>query len=210
MHTTDAIRASIRISHFVARATHIRRNLLSLAVIAGVSGFSANVSAQSTTGSIFGQAGPGETITVTSSTGLTRQAEADSSGRYRIGNLPLGSYSISLSAHGNVVDRREHVTLTVNAGTEVSFASKATTSLAAMTVNANALPPIDVSSVDSRTVINAAQLAKLPLARTAEAIALLAPGAVSGSPYFDGPTGNFTTGFPLFFLAWLFYSLMGR
>ena len=28
--------------------------------------------------------------------------------------------------------------------------------------------------------------------------------------YFDGPTGNFTSGFPLFFLAWVFYSVMGR
>ena len=28
--------------------------------------------------------------------------------------------------------------------------------------------------------------------------------------YFDGPTGNFTSGFPLFFCAWLFYSVMGR
>lgn len=28
--------------------------------------------------------------------------------------------------------------------------------------------------------------------------------------YFDGPTGNFTTGFPAFFLAWLFYSVMAR
>jgi len=59
-----------------------------------------------------------------------------------------------------------------------------------VTVTANSLPPVDVSTVDSRTVITSEQLAKLPLARTAEAIALLAPGAVAGSGYFSGPTGN--------------------
>ena len=32
----------------------------------------------------------------------------------------------------------------------------------------------------------------------------------AGIYYFNGPTGNFTTGFPLFFFAWLFYSWMGR
>ena len=194
-HTTGAVLVSSRIVQRVSATTSIRRKLLSLAVIAGMGGLAFEAGAQSTTGSIFGQVNPGETVTVTSSTGLTRQATADSSGRYRVGNLPLGSYSVSLSANGNVVDKRDNVTLTVNAGTEVSFASKMTTSLEAMTVNANALPPIDVSSVDSRTVINAAQLAKLPLARTAEAIALLAPGAVAGSPYFGGPNGGSVVSF---------------
>ena len=32
----------------------------------------------------------------------------------------------------------------------------------------------------------------------------------AGIFYFNGPTGNFTTGFPAFFFAWLFYSWMAR
>jgi hypothetical protein len=32
----------------------------------------------------------------------------------------------------------------------------------------------------------------------------------AGIFYFDGPTGNFTTGFPAFFCAWLFYRWMAR
>jgi hypothetical protein len=32
----------------------------------------------------------------------------------------------------------------------------------------------------------------------------------AGIFYFDGPTGNFTTGFPAFFFAWLFYRWMAR
>ncbi len=65
-----------------------------------------------------------------------------------------------------------------------------TTNLGGVTVHANALPSIDVSQVDSRTVITSEQLAKLPLQRTAEAIATLAPGVNSGSGYFTGPNGQ--------------------
>ncbi len=62
------------------------------------------------------------------------------------------------------------------------------TSLSSVTVSANAMPAIDVSSVDARTVITSQQLAKLPLARSAEAIALLAPGVVPGYGGFTGTT----------------------
>jgi len=83
------------------------------------------------------------------------------------------------------------VQVVVNGSAEVSFASVTNArSLDSVTVSANALPSIDVTTVDSRTVITSKQLDQLPLGRTAEAIALLAPGVVSGSSYFSGPTGN--------------------
>ncbi|RDD82668.1 TonB-dependent receptor [Dyella tabacisoli] len=148
---------------------------------------------QSTTGGIFGQAEAGETVSVSNTTGLTRQVQVDDSGRYRIGNLPLGTYTVSLQKGGTTVDTRKDVNLTVNSNTEVSFASAAhAASLSAVTVTANSLPSIDVSGVDSRTVITSQQLARLPLARSAEAIALLAPGVVAGSGLFNGlgPSGG--------------------
>ncbi|MHB1059563.1 MAG: carboxypeptidase-like regulatory domain-containing protein, partial [Rhodanobacter sp.] len=147
--------------------------------------------AQATTGSIFGQvpANSGETVTVSNSSGITRQVAVDSSGRYTVGSLPLGDYTVTLQHDGQTVDTRAHVTLRVGAGTEVSFgaanAANAQT-LTAVTVQANALPTIDVTGVDSRTVITSQQLARLPLARSAEAIALLAPGVVEGSGLFMG------------------------
>jgi hypothetical protein len=163
----------------------LRRSALAAALTMGMTGV---VFAQSTTGTIFGQAEAGETVTATSSTGVSRQAVADSSGRYRITNLPVGStYTVTLQKGGNVVDTRNNVAITVNAGTEVSFASAANAqSLSSVTVTANALPAIDVSSVDSRTVVTSQQLERLPLGRSAEAIALLAPGVVQGSSYFSG------------------------
>jgi len=140
--------------------------------------------AQSTTGSIFGQApaAAGETVSATNASGLTREVAVDSSGRFQISNVPVGTYTVSLKKDGAVVDSRK-VSLAPGAGTSVTFSAE-TTSLSAVTVSANALPAIDVSSVSSSTVITAADLRKLPVQRNAESIALLAPGTVKGSGFF--------------------------
>jgi hypothetical protein len=150
---------------------------------------------QATTGSIFGQVpnAVGATVVASSASGVTRQATVDAQGRYALNSLPLGTYTVNLVRDGKVLDSRTQVSLRIGSGTEVSFAPAAggkARDLAAVSVTASALPAIDVTSVDSRTVITSEQLARLPLARSAEAIALLAPGVVAGSSYFGGPTGN--------------------
>lgn len=163
------------------------RSLLALACIMALA--SGGVAAQSTTGGITGQAQPGTTITATSDTGITRKTTVDNSGRYNINSLPVGNYTVTLQRDGATIDTRSDIHVVVNSSADVSFTA-ASKSLDAITVNATALPPIDVSTVDSRTVITSKQLDQLPLGRSAEAIALLAPGVVSGSGYFAGPTGN--------------------
>jgi outer membrane receptor protein involved in Fe transport len=168
----------------------LQRTALALALGLGFTGLAFG---QSTTGSIFGQvpAGSGETIVATSSTGVTRQVAVDADGRYNISSLPVGNYTVTLQHDGQTVDSRSNVSLRVGSGTEVSFgAGQNAQNLAAVTVQANALPTIDVTSVDTRTVITSEQLKQLPLGRSAEAIALLAPGVVGGSGFFTGPTGN--------------------
>ncbi|SDG03517.1 TonB-dependent receptor plug domain-containing protein [Dyella sp. 333MFSha] len=174
-------------------STSIRLSRISLALALALG--STVAIAQSTTGSIFGQApvAEGESVQVKSTSGVTREVAVGSDGRYTVGSLPLGSYTVSLMQGGKVVDTRSDVGLRVGSGTEVSFAAASgdATSLSSVTVSANALPAIDVSSVDARTVITSQQLAKLPLARSAEAIALLAPGVVPGySGFKSGTTGG--------------------
>ncbi|WP_213947609.1 TonB-dependent receptor [Luteibacter sp. dw_328] len=153
---------------------------------------SSGAMAQSTTGSLFGQAPAtaGASVTVTSDTGLSRDVPLDERGRYSAGQLPLGTYTVALKVDGKVVDTRQNITLKVGAGTEVSFAAAQAQSLEGITVSAAALPSIDVSTVDSRTVVTSEQLARLPLGRNSEAIALLAPGVVNNGGSFKGPTGN--------------------
>ncbi|TBR40057.1 MULTISPECIES: TonB-dependent receptor [Dyella] len=170
------------------RAYALRHTALAAALALGMTG---TAFAQSTTGNIIGQAEAGDTVTVTSATGLTRQVQVDASGRYSVNNLPVGNYSVTLQKGGAAVDTRKDVSIKVGSSTDVSFASAANaSSLSAVTVTANALPAIDVTGVDSRTVITSEQLARLPLARSAEAIALLAPGVVQGSGYFSGNLGG--------------------
>lgn len=172
----------------------MRRTALALAVAAGVT-LASPLFAQSSTGSIFGTApvAAGETVLIQSDGGLNREVPVDANGRYSATSLPLGTYKVSLKKDGAIVDSRSGVALVVGAGTQVTFAAStadSAKSLTAITVMANALPAIDVSQVDSRTVITADQLAKLPLQRSAEAIATLAPGVNQGSGYFTSTTGQ--------------------
>src|SRR6187402_467341 len=128
--------------------------------------------ALATTGSINGSvpAGANETVVVESGSGFRREAAVDARGRYAINQIPLGTYTVTLMRDGAAVDTRKDVSLRVGASTDVSFnapAAAATssdaTSLTGVTVTGTALPNIDVTSVDSRTVITSEQLAKLPL-----------------------------------------------
>ncbi|MEX1827716.1 TonB-dependent receptor plug domain-containing protein [Luteibacter sp. CQ10] len=172
----------------------LRRTLLCAAVAASLSGLAHG---QATTGRISGQApvAAGETVLIEGSNGLTREVGVDSRGRYTAEALPLATYKVSLKSGGNVVDSRDNVTLRVGATTDVSFdaatagAGNAQT-LDGVTVSAAALPKIDVASVASSTVITSADLARLPLERSAEGIALLAPGATRGISSFKGAFGN--------------------
>jgi hypothetical protein len=184
----------------VKHAALTRRTALTVAIAVGM-GLSGQVFAQASTGSIFGSApvAAGETVVVqNTSIGMTREVPVDSKGRYSLTSLPLGVYNVSLMKGGAVVDTRHNVTLMVGGGTQVSFDEAepaGTTNLTGVTVVANALPAIDVSQVDSRTVVTAQQLARLPLQRTAEAIATLAPGVNQGSSYFTSPTGQVLNSF---------------
>ncbi|NII09302.1 TonB-dependent receptor [Oleiagrimonas sp. C23AA] len=152
--------------------------------------------AQSTTGTIFGTApvASGESVVISNaSTGVTRTVSVGKDGRYSASSLPLGSYTVTLMQNGTTVQTQKNIQLTVGAGSNVSFTGPSSANaqgLSQVTVSASAMPPIDVSGFDSRTVVTSQQLAKLPLQRSAEAVAQLAPGVNAGSGYFTGPTGS--------------------
>jgi hypothetical protein len=177
------------------KKAYVRHTALAVAVAMGF-GVSGQVLAQATTGSIFGTApvSSGETIRVVNNqTGLTREVAVGSDGRYGANQLAVGDYTVSLVQNGSVVATREHVQVSVAGGTAVAFAAaeKNVQSLSGVTVTANALPAIDVSSTRQTSVITAEQLKTLPVAHSAEAIALLAPGVnLGGSTLGNGPTGT--------------------
>ncbi len=170
----------------------VRRTVLAAALTASLG--SAAVFAQSNaSGVIFGRADPalGNTVHVESvDTGQARDITVAADGRYRASALPVGRYKVTLQKDGQAVQTRDDVQVNVGIGTDVSFASTASTTAAqnleGVQVIANALPAIDVSSVDSRTVVTAEQLQKLPIAQNVNAAVMLAPGAVQG----DARYGN--------------------
>lgn len=148
--------------------------------------------AQSTTGTIFGTVpdASGKTVLIENNSGFSREVAVDARGRYQLGNLPLGNYRVTVKSGGVPVETRENVNIRVGTGTDVSFGDQTVQDLDGVRVVAARAPAIDVTSVDTRTVVTSEQLQQLPLGRTAEAIALLAPGVVNNGGAFVGTGGN--------------------
>nr|WP_225562807.1 TonB-dependent receptor [Rhodanobacter sp. DHG33] len=168
-----------------------RRTALAVAVVAAT-GVTSQVLAQATTGTIFGAApiSSGEAVQIVGGAGFNRTIPVDSSGHYSV-TVPVGTYTVSLLQAGNVVQSHDNVSPAAGGASEADFASgKDTSTLSTVSVTADALPPIDVTSTTQNTTITAKQLTELPVARNSAAIALLAPGTIAGSEYWSGPTGE--------------------
>jgi len=167
------------------------------AAIAMSLGFSGHLHAQATTGTISGQVPVevGESVHVVGGSGFDRTVPVDKSGRYTV-TLPIGKYDVSLVRDGQTIQTMQGVTALAASAVTVDFGTAAGTaheakSLSGVTVVANAIPAIDISSTQQSTVITQEQLKQLPLARTSAAIALLAPGTVAGATALgNGPTGE--------------------
>ena len=152
------------------RAQSLRRTTLSLAV--GLM-LSSVAMAQSSEGSIYGQAKAGTAVTITSlDTGSTRQVQADASGQFQAQKMPPGRYKV---VSGGVT---REVTVSIGSGTQVVLAG---TELQQVSVTASRTrSAIDVASVESNTVFTQEQLQALPIPRNVNSVALLAPGVVKG------------------------------
>lgn len=83
---------------------------------------SATAFAQATAGNIFGKAPAGDTVSVQSTTsGLRRQDQVDAKGRYYIGPLPVGNYTVTLEENGRPVVKHLNVPVVVDRGSKVDF-----------------------------------------------------------------------------------------
>jgi len=175
------------------RAVAIRRSALCTALALCFA--SGAVLAQSNaSGVVFGRVAQpeGATVRLTNvDTGTGRDINVDADGRYRATSLPVGVYKVTVLRGGQVAETRDNVQVNIGGGVDVSFGNAVASStdaqnLEGVQVTGNALPAIDVSSVDSRTVLTSQQLQKIPIARDVTAAALLAPGVVAG----DARYGN--------------------
>lgn len=104
-------------------ARRLRRGFV-LAGVAGVfalAGISA-ASAQSTTGSVFGKAPTGYSVSVRSTTtGAGRTVRVDHDGRYSARELPVGTYTVTLKEGSQAVAEHLNVSVVVGRGMQVDF-----------------------------------------------------------------------------------------
>ncbi len=152
----------------------LRRSALCAALGLCLSGV---VYAQSNTnGSISGQAEAGDTVIVTNeATGFSREITTDANGNFRLSQLPIGTYIVKRG------DESREVSVSIGTSSSVSFTAQ---QLDTIEVRARVINPIDVTSVESATVLSEAQIDRLPVPRDITNIALLAPGTTQGDSAF--------------------------
>ena len=144
--------------------------------------FIGGVQAQTNTaGAVTGRAAAGDTITINNpATGFSRTITVGSDGGYRFSQLPTGQYQVSRNGGSP-----RNVTVNVGSAANIDFASGDATTLDTVTVvGSGAVNPIDISSVESTTILTAEQINKIPVGRDTTSVALLAPGTVRGDAAF--------------------------
>ncbi|MBN6152027.1 TonB-dependent receptor [Xanthomonas sp. AmX2] len=166
----------------------LQRSTLSIAL--GLCVSTVAFAQSNTAGAIFGQAASGSTIQVqNAATGFSRSISVGNDGTYRFSAVPNGTYTVTLEGSDGTRVVREGVNVSVGTGTPVNFTAASASSSAAtldtVQVRGNtAVNPIDVSSVESNTILTAEQINKIPVARDTTSVALLAPGTVRGDTAF--------------------------
>ncbi|MCH9691310.1 MAG: TonB-dependent receptor [Gammaproteobacteria bacterium] len=169
------------------RKSSFRKSALSLALGLCIAG---GVQAQSTTGSIFGSAPEGATVTITNNSGFNRTITVDESGQYRVSSLPVGSYIVIAKQGGETVGSR-NVPVRIGAEANISFSGDAALIENITVVGSNVTPDIDTSLTDSRLVLTSEELRRMPIFPSAENVALLAPGAIAGAGGYFGDFVSF-------------------
>lgn len=152
----------------------LKRSALALAIAMAAS---APLHAQSNSqGYIFGQVSGGGSVVVENlGTGQKREIAVDADGNFRASALPTGRYRISYNG------QTKEAAVSVGTGTPVSFASDTTLGVVEVTSTVN---PIDISSVESTSVLTKAEIDAVPINRNVTGVALLAPGTVRGDAAF--------------------------
>jgi hypothetical protein len=163
--------------------------------------------AQQTTGTIVGTVkdqtgavvGTASVKATNVDTGYSRMAPTNSYGEYRIDYLPVGKYSVTVTAAGFEKFVQENLSLDVDQTLTIDVAL--TVGVQSQTITVTSAPPVvNTSDAELGTTIEASQIVGLPLVnRNAYSEVSLTPGVMANnnSPTTN-PSGspNFTVGLP--------------
>ncbi|QJR81914.1 TonB-dependent receptor [Alteromonas pelagimontana] len=167
------------------------RTVTAIAVAAAMGGV-APALAQSTSGAVSGQVvgsseqavADAEVTILNVETGFTRTVEVDSEGNYRFPALPIGRYVVTAKAPGYAQSKSQE--FSINAGGSRQLTVGLATDIERIEVSGTSISMIDISSSGTALNIGEVEIDRLPVARNATAVALLAPSTVAG----DGRFGN--------------------
>ncbi len=123
-----------------------------------------------------------------------RSVASDTTGQYRIVNLPPGIYSVSFTLSGFAPVKRDGIELTGTFVATVNGDLRVGGLAETITVSGDS-PTVDVQSAKVQQTVSADVLAAVPTARTAIGIQALIPG-ISGSGFSPGSDVGGTSGTP--------------
>jgi hypothetical protein len=171
----------------------VRRVILFSLLVGGVGMML--VHAQTPTGSVTGTVtdatgaaiGGANVVATNVDTMVTYQTTASASGSYVLPTLPIGKYSIKVSAQGFETNQRTGITIEVDQHAEVDFSLQTGSTTETVTVAADAIQ-IETETHSIGTVVDAQKILQLPLnSRTFTNLAFIVPAVYP--PVFNSSLG---------------------
>ena len=124
-------------------------------------------------------------------TGISRTAETDESGTYRITNLNPGVYDVRIEHQGFKTILFSQIPLSVDAVLTLDAHLVISTAKETVTVTSEAVAPVDINDAQVGNLVDSRQMTDLPLIlRDPYALILLSPGVIQSNTLFGGFSVN--------------------
>jgi hypothetical protein len=124
---------------------------------------------------------PEATVTaVSTSTGTTLQGKSNAQGFFQISDVPLGSYTITITATGFGSGKVDHVQVVAGNATSLGKETlRLGSSMQTVEVDASASDLINTETAQVETTIDSEQVASAPVTGALDNLALMVPGVVN-------------------------------
>ncbi len=149
------------------------------------------------TGSVVDSTGaviPGASIEAKNeSTGILLQAKSDAEGAFRIADVPIGSYAVTVKATSFGPAQMTHVVVVAGNSTPLGKVSLSLgKTVETVQVEGSASELINTESAQGESVLDAVQLATVPVAGALDNVTLMVPGVVQQHQAYSENTNGIT------------------